>query len=155
MYSPRSLMAAAFLLLWPVAAASEVLLTLTTAEVVREYDRAALEAMPATRFATTTIWTDGEHEFTGVALSDFLAAVGVTSGSLKAYAVNDYAVEIPVSDAVKNGPIIAYAQDGAPMSMRNKGPLWIVYPFSSNPAYQTEVIYARSIWQLDRIEIVE
>ena len=39
------------------------------------------------------------------------------------------------------------------MSVREKGPLWIVYPYDSNIAFQTETIYARSIWQLDRISI--
>jgi hypothetical protein len=38
------------------------------------------------------------------------------------------------------------------MSMRNKGPLWLVYPYDSNVALQTEAVYARSIWQLVRIE---
>ena len=41
------------------------------------------------------------------------------------------------------------------MSLRDKGPLWIVYPFDSNPSYSTEVTYARSIWQLDRIEVLD
>ena len=79
----------------------------------------------------------------------------MTEGTLKATAINDYAVEIPVEDAVEGGPIIAFMRNGAPMSVRDKGPLWIVYPYDSDPAYQTEVIYSRSIWQLDRIEVME
>jgi hypothetical protein len=39
------------------------------------------------------------------------------------------------------------------MSLREKGPLWIIYPFDSSPEYQTELIYSRSIWQLNRIEV--
>ena len=74
---------------------------------------------------------------------------------MKATAINDYAVEIPVSDAVVGGPIVAYFLNGEPMSVRDKGPLWIVYPFDADPHYQTEVIYSRSIWQLDRIELIE
>jgi hypothetical protein len=44
--------------------------------------------------------------------------------------------------------------DDRPMSVRDKGPLWVVYPFDDVPAYQSETIYSRSIWQLDRIEVV-
>ncbi|MGE4326166.1 MAG: oxidoreductase, partial [Pseudodonghicola sp.] len=28
-----------------------------------------------------------------------------------------------------------------------------VYPYDTNPAYQGEVTYSRSIWQLDRITV--
>ncbi|MEC8574513.1 MAG: oxidoreductase, partial [Pseudomonadota bacterium] len=41
------------------------------------------------------------------------------------------------------------------MSLRDKGPLWIVYPFDSDPAYQTEAIYSRSIWQLEEITVTK
>ncbi|CAN0586856.1 unnamed protein product, partial [Ectocarpus sp. 12 AP-2014] len=64
-------------------------------------------------------------------------------------------VEVPVEDAVEDGPIIAYLSNGKPMSVREKGPLWIVYPYDSDPKFQTEVIYSRSIWQLDRLEAIE
>ena len=49
--------------------------------------------------------------------------------------------------------MIAYERNGAVMSVRDKGPLWIVYPYDSNPDYQTEEIYARSIWQLEKITV--
>ena len=74
---------------------------------------------------------------------------------LRATAINNYAIEIPVSDAVNEGPIIAYLMDGKKMSVRDKGPLWIVYPYDANPDYRSEVVYSRSIWQLDRIEFVQ
>ena len=70
------------------------------------------------------------------------------------YGCHDYAVEIPVSDSVEDGPILAYELNGAPMSVRDKGPLWLVYPYDQNPEYRSEVIYSRSIWQLDRIEVL-
>ena len=75
--------------------------------------------------------------------------------TLRATAINDYTVEIPVSDAVEGGPIIAYSVDGKPMSVRDKGPLWVIYPYDSGAQYRSEVIYSRSIWQLDRIEVVK
>ena len=73
---------------------------------------------------------------------------------LRARAINDYYVDIPVSDAIEGGPIIAYKMNGDVMLVRNKGPLWVVYPYDENPEYRSEVIYSRSIWQLDRIEVI-
>ena len=118
-------------------------------------DRSMLETLPATSFSTQTNWTQVEHTFTGVLLSDLIAALDISGTQLRATALNDYSVEIPVSDAKPGGPIIAYAIDGEPMSVRDKGPLWIVYPYDSSAEYRTETIYARSIWQLDRIEVLE
>lgn len=119
------------------------------------FDLEMLSALPKTTITTTTIWTDGPQVFIGVSLHDLLRVLEVEDGTLMATAINDYAVEIPVSDAVQGGPIIAYWRNGAPMSLRDKGPLWIVYPYDSNPVYKREQIYARSIWQLDRIIIVD
>ena len=119
-----------------------------------EFDLAMLQALDATSFSTASIWTDGVHQYTGVSLQLLAAYLGVAEGAiLKCAAINDYVVDVPVSDAVAGGPIIAYAMDGAAMSIREKGPLWILYPFDSNPAYRSEIIYTRSIWQLDRIEV--
>jgi len=102
---------------------------------------------------TTTIWTEGMQTFEGVALVDLLAAIEAEGANLRAIALNDYAVDIPVSDAVEGGPIVAFLRNGETMSLRDKGPLWVIYPFDSSPEYQTEQIYSRSIWQLDRIEV--
>lgn len=118
-------------------------------------DRAALEALPATTFETSTIWTEGVHSFTGVSLADLAAELGVENGQFLATAINDYTVEIPVGDAVEGGPIIAYLMDDEEMSVRDKGPLWVIYPYDSDADFRSEVIYSRSIWQLDRLEIVQ
>ena len=120
-----------------------------------QFDLAALEAMPAVEFTTTTTWTDGPQTFTGVSLADFLKSNSLGEGTIRAYAINNYSVDIPSSDAIQGGPIIAYRRNGELMSVRDKGPLWIVYPYDSDPEYQSEVIYSRSIWQLDRLEFVE
>lgn len=126
-----------------------------TDDAVLSLDLEALRALPETTFETSTIWTDGVHSFTGVSLADLMADLGVQDGMLIATAINDYSVEIPVSDAVEGGPIVAYLMDGEEMTVRDKGPLWVIYPYDSDADYRTEVIYSRSIWQLDRLEIVQ
>lgn len=121
---------------------------------VTVFDLEMLRALPQTHFETSTVWTEGVTNFTGVSLKDFAESLGITSGTLVMTAVNDYAAEVPLADAVEGGPILAYMMDGKIMSVRDKGPIWLVYPYDGHPAYQTEVIYARSIWQLVTIEIV-
>jgi hypothetical protein len=119
------------------------------------FDLAGLRALGARDFTTATIWTDGKRRFTGVSLDVLLRHVGAEGATLRAVAANDYVVEIPVSDAIPGGPIIAYELDGKVMSLRDKGPLWVVYPYDSSAQYRSEVIYTRSIWQLERIELVD
>lgn len=119
-----------------------------------EFDLDALRALPTAGFDTTTTWTEGDQRFDGVPLVALMAHVGATGTTLRAVALNDYAVSIPMSDAVPGGAIVAYMRNGSEMSVRDKGPLWIIYPFDDNSAYKTEEYYSRSIWQLDRIEVV-
>jgi hypothetical protein len=138
----------------------DVILTISGAVLSRnsadgaEFDLEMLRALDSTEIKTTTIWTDGTQLFEGVALDVLVKRLGIEGGTLRATAINDYSVEIPVSDAVAGGPIIAYALNGEAMSIRDKGPLWIIYPYDSSSEYRSEVVYSRSIWQLDRIEAV-
>lgn len=139
----------------PPALTGPVILTVATGpDTVEDFDLAALQALPVTTFETSTIWTEGVSTFTGVALSDLMARFSSQGTRLRATALNDYAIEIPIGDAVSDGPILAYFRDGAAMNVRDKGPLWIVYPYDADPAYRTEVVYSRSIWQLRTLEIL-
>jgi len=78
----------------------------------------------------------------------------ITSGTLLARAVNDYTVEIPVSEIEEGGPMIAFEANGAAMPLRDKGPFWLVYPYDLDERYRSEKVYSRSIWQLVSIEVV-
>lgn len=118
------------------------------------FDLALLQSLGTVTIRTTTIWTTGEQQFTGVPLMAVLQRLGASGHTIEAAALNDYFTEIPVSDAESDpGPIIAYAQNGELLSVRDKGPLWIVYPYDADAALRSEVIYARSIWQLVSLQV--
>lgn len=128
-------------------------ISLTNVGETLQFDMDALLNLDQTTFETTTIWTEGKHTFQGVSLDAFISLIGAENAVLFATAINDYTVEIPSSEAKSGGPIIAYLVDGKPMSVRQKGPLWIVYPYDSSAEYRSEITYSRSIWQLDRINV--
>lgn len=119
------------------------------------FDMDMLTEMDAVSFQTTTLWTEGATTFTGVPLASVLDLLGVEDGMIRASAINDYTVEIPVESLTDEAPILAYAQNGEPMPRRQKGPLWVIYPYDSSADFRSEVVYSRSIWQLNRLEIVE
>ena len=113
------------------------------------FNVAALERLAKNEIVTTTIWTEGVQTFEGVLLLDFLSHIGVTSGYVEAYAANEYFVEIPVNDATLEAPLIAYKRNGEYMTLRDKGPLWIVFPYDSSEDYRTDEVFSQSIWQVD------
>ena len=119
------------------------------------FDMAMLQALPQTGFTTTTIWTEGPQEFTGVRLDDLLRDLGIEDGTVKITAINDYLVDIPVNDLLGSEALLAYLRNGEEMSIRDKGPLWLVYPYDKDDKFRNEVIYSRSVWQVDRIILSE
>ncbi len=128
-------------------------IAVTNAGDSAQFDRDMLRALEVIDMPTTTIWTEGVQEFRGVRLAALMERLGVTGGNIEARAINDYAVEIPLDGDTSEAALIAFEIDGTPISRRQKGPLWIVYPFDSDARFRSELVYARSIWQLDRIHV--
>lgn len=99
-----------------------------------------LEELGGDVIVKSTIWTDGVSELEGVKLSKLVNLLGVEMGNLVAIAINDYRVKIPVTDAYVYEPIIAYKRNGAFTSLRDKGTLWIIYTFDTNPATKKRTV---------------
>ena len=124
-------------------------------EVTIHLDLAALETLGQTEVVTSTLWTNGVNRFRGVALPKLIKGLGLDGDNLRATSINDFAADIPLDDELTQHAILAYQMNGAEMSRRSKGPLWIIYPFDQSPRFRTETIYARALWQLNRIEVID
>lgn len=118
-----------------------------------QFDMPMLERMPQTSFTTRTPWYTQPRAFTGPLLRDVLRAAGAHGTQLRARALNDYRVDIPFDDAQRFDLIVARLLDGAPMAVRDKGPLFVIYPFDALPELRNSVYYSRSAWQLRSIEV--
>ncbi|MGB7320484.1 MAG: molybdopterin-dependent oxidoreductase [Albidovulum sp.] len=114
-----------------------------------------LDALDQTQFTTTTIWTDGEISFSGVPLKALLEHLGADGTTLEMVALNDYAVSMPIAELEDDAPLIATRMNGEIMSVRDKGPYWVVFPYDQDPRYRSETNYGRSIWQLNRLKVVD
>ena len=51
-------------------------------------------------------------------------------------------------------PIVALKRDGHYMEVRDKGPLFVVYPYDSAPELRSQRFYSRSPWQIARMEVL-
>jgi hypothetical protein len=113
----------------------------------------ALQRMPQHSFSTNSPWTQEPHTYSGPLLRDVLDLVKAHGTQLKAMALNDYTVTIPVEDARRFDVILAIQIDGKPIPVRERGPLFIMYPFDQEPQLRAPRYYARAIWQLKSLRV--
>ncbi|MFG0606730.1 oxidoreductase [Vibrio mimicus] len=103
---------------------------------------------------TETPWTEGKIEFKGVSAQTLLAWVGAKQADLKVIALNKYWAVIPFSDIEKYNPVFAIQKNGQPMLIRDRGPIWSIYPLSSSGELNNEVLHSRMVWQISSIEVL-
>ena len=58
-----------------------------------------------------------------------------------------------MDDISKYHTIFALKRDGEYMPVRDKGPLFVVYPYDSNPDLKSQTYYSRSAWQVAKLEV--
>jgi hypothetical protein len=66
---------------------------------------------------------------------------------IDAVAINDYAAEIPADHVAAHSVFLALDHNGEPMRVRDKGPVWIIYP-SDTLAAADERFDRLMVWQL-------
>ena len=109
------------------------------------------EAIDMSTVITKTPWHKEVTTFSGISGTALLKFLGARGTEVDAIALNDYKVAIPVSDFMNSGLILATRKNGTPMSIRDKGPIFVIYPFDADPKLDNEVIYGRSIWQIKEL----
>ncbi|MBL4917413.1 molybdopterin-dependent oxidoreductase [Tabrizicola sp. DMG-N-6] len=126
---------------------------------VTELDEEGFARLPWHEVTTHTRWTDGPQQFRGPLLRDVLELAGAGEGvlqgrELRMTAMNEFQVDIPASDAWDFRPILAREMNGRTMRIRDKGPIWLIYPRDDIAALQNPVIDERWIWQLVDITVI-
>ncbi len=129
-------------------------LRLSNGSTQANFDMAMLEALAQTTVTTQTPWYPEPRSFTGPLLRDLLAQCGALGDTLRLSALNDFRVDMPVADVHKHDVIVARLLDGKALSVRDKGPLFVMYPFSAKAELRTAVYFSRAVWQLRRIEVL-
>lgn len=114
-------------------------------------DRAMLESLGMTTIETHTPWYDQTARFEGPLMTRILDYVGAYGDRVMALALNDYATEIPISDFTRFGTIMAMKRDDVYLNVREKGPLFVVYPYDSDSELKQQKYYGRSAWQVAQL----
>ncbi len=124
----------------------------TTDGTTALFDLDQLEGLGLTEISTESPWTDEMATFQGVLLSSLVEHLGGSATHARFLALDDYTVTIPTSDFENYGPILATRREGVPMRIRDRGPIWVIYPWTDLPEIQNEENYAKAIWQVFQIE---
>ncbi|CUB03617.1 hypothetical protein [Marinomonas fungiae] len=118
------------------------------------FDLATLKQLPVHQISTQTPWEEGTHLYVGFDPNDLLAQLNVPGDVIRLTAFNHYITEVPLTDFSSHRAIIAYAMDNQDISIRNKGPLMVVYDFDQYPELRNEAYYGRSIWQIQALQVL-
>lgn len=124
------------------------------AQAVINITEAELLALPQITVRTRTEFTDGVIEFIGPLARDALASIEIgTATSVHLVAENDYAIDVPLSDFINYNVILALKADGKRLSLRDKGPIWLMYPLDDHAELQDPSYNIRLIWQLTKMQL--
>jgi len=113
-----------------------------------------LRAMPQVTVRTRTEFTDGVVEFRGPLARDVLAAANLGEATTAhLVASNDYALDVPVSDFMNYNVILALEANGAELSRRDTGPIWLMYALDDHQELQDTDDTIRLVWQPITVEL--
>lgn len=119
----------------------------------RTLSEADLLALPQVEVRTVNEFVDGLRTFSGPLARDVLMSSGAGEVSeVVLTAANDYQIEVNAAEFFTYDVILALSMDGVPLSRRDKGPIWMIYPMSDFAELRDPVYNSRLIWQLVRME---
>ncbi len=141
----------------PAAAAEDLLVVSNASDPGQAevgFSEAELLALPQVTIRTRTEFTDGVVEFVGPLARDVIAFVEPgAAANVHLVAANDYAIDIPIGDFTKYDVILALSTNGKRLTIRDKGPIWLMYPLDDHTELQDPMFNNRLIWQLTVIEL--
>lgn len=111
--------------------------------------------LPISEYETSTVWTESVDRYAGVLLIDLLRHLGFDPavGTVSVYAIDGYSAVINSNIISEQAPLLAFLRNDIPMSIRNQGPIWLIFPYDSDQKYRTETIYAMSVWQIRSLRV--
>ena len=113
-----------------------------------------VESIGLTQFSTKLVGGDENlHKVSGILIRDLFEHLNIKGSHFRAIALNNYEADVPVSDAYNYDVIFAIEINGKKLTVREKGPSWIIYPLKDNPKLQNGLYALRSVWQVDRVQL--
>ena len=110
-------------------------------------------ALPTSTVTTSTQWTL-KSDFVGPLLSRVLDEADAKGKKLRLIALDDFSVEVDADYLEKYGTILATSKEGVRLTIRDFGPIFVMYPRDSfREELDTPAAAAYLVWQLCGIEV--
>jgi hypothetical protein len=88
-----------------------------------------------------------------VLVRDLLEAVGAHGSEVAAVALNDDVVTIPMDEFSRYPVLLALKMNGEYLKIRDKGPIWIVYPRDQYSELRNPMTDKKWVWQLAQLDV--
>lgn len=109
---------------------------------------------PGTSWSVTDPYRQRAVRYSGIQLRDLVAALAPGAQTVRMRAVNDYITTFERSEWEKLPILLATRDDGARMTVANKGPARIVYFQTPENAMRMQVHGPKWIWQVIDVEFI-
>lgn len=128
-------------------------LTVTGKMGEKHYSLASLEALGMYQLSTHTFWPEDDGNYQGVLLTDLLKDVGLKGlTGIQISAIDGFSQVIPKEDWQNWPLLLATRRDNAPISLRKKGPIRLMYPRDMDKKLEDGIYRLRWIWMINKIE---
>lgn len=113
-----------------------------------------LRSLPQQTFKTSHTWTNAPEELSGPLLADVLQLACPKPKKIYIRALNEYSVSVAFDKVKKYEPILVMSANGKPLSIRDKGPLWVMINFDRFKEIPERSLDEMLVWQLYYISIL-
>ncbi len=143
------------------APTGEVILTVTgdisqkNSDASLKLDKQGLEAIGLVEYDVNDPFVKKNIRYTGVLLSQILKVAGASpaASTLTLTALDDYSVDMKISDVLKYPFLVALKADGEYMPIDKNGPLINIIPYDDFPELDHLTYDAMWVWSLHSIEV--
>ncbi len=122
----------------------------TNSKIGAQFDLSMLDKLPQKTIKTSTRWTSGVQVFEGVPVVELLRHLGAGGDKIEAIALDGYVTPLlKMDDLRKYGVILATKKNGEYLKVREKGPIWMIYPVDDFPELKNDLTTQyKLIWHL-------
>ncbi|WP_168880018.1 oxidoreductase [Rhizobium sp. P28RR-XV] len=127
----------------------------TTNSAANAYEMSEREflGLPQSTVTTSTAWTPNS-DFAGPLLSKVLSEVDAKGTKLRLIALDNFSVEVDADYLEKYGTILAVSKNGVRLTIRDFGPVFVMFPRDSfKEQLDTPAAASYLVWQLCGIEV--
>ncbi len=118
-------------------------------------NRKTIESIaPTMSFNAHCNWYRGDPRFSGIPFAKLMDYCQSYGRSVLMTGLDDYQGQAPIATLVKYGAILATRVNGHIMTVEEKGPYEVVFPFDSWPSGLDNRLLYLAVYQLAEIEVI-